>query len=208
MSKLSLTLCTFSITMLDSFSHSSFILLVYLQSVHIKKQQGLLKHYLKQRFSSQGYSVKIQLEQQLVVKQLVDGVMQNKKSTYQHLQKLSLVQSTNTKERLVLALLYLYILDSISLSYNMSQQSSINLEQLVRQQQEQIAILQALIVQAGLEKKGTVVAVSQPSIGSNIKEAKLQMFNMEAEKILGFLMVCRLYIRIKIRNILVEKQVQ
>ena len=53
-----------------------------------------------------------------------------------------------------------------------------------------------------------MVAVSQPSIGSNIKVAKLQMFDMEAEKILGFLMVCRLYIRMKIRNILVEEQVQ
>jgi len=39
----------------------------------------------------------------------------------------------------------------------MSQHSSISLEQLVRQQQEQIAVLQVLIAQAGLEEEEMVV---------------------------------------------------
>jgi len=41
----------------------------------------------------------------------------------------------------------------------MSQHSLINLEQLVRQQQEQIAALQVLITQAGLGGEGVVVSL-------------------------------------------------
>lgn len=37
--------------------------------------------------------------------------------------------------------------------------------------------------------------------------AKPQIFNEEASKVLGFLIACRLYIRIKIKNISVEEHV-
>jgi len=48
---------------------------------------------------------------------------------------------------------------------------------------------------------------SRLNTGSNIEVTMLQMFNKETGKILGFLIVCRLYIRIKIRDISVEEQV-
>jgi len=48
---------------------------------------------------------------------------------------------------------------------------------------------------------------SRPNTGSNIEVTILQTFNRETGKILGFLMVCRLYIRIKIRDISVKEQV-
>jgi len=44
--------------------------------------------------------------------------------------------------------------------------------------------------------------------GSNIKVAKLLVFNREAEKIGGFIMSCRLYLRIKIKRATVEEQIQ
>ena len=49
---------------------------------------------------------------------------------------------------------------------------------------------------------------SKPNTGLNIEVAKLQMFNREASKILGFLTSCRLNIRINIRETIVEKQIQ
>jgi len=62
-----------------------------------------------------------------------------------------------------------------------------------------------LISQASLKEE--IVVVPQPNTGSNIEVAKLQAFNEKAEKTLGFLTVCRLYIRIKMRNIAVEEQI-
>ena len=61
-----------------------------------------------------------------------------------------------------------------------------------------------LIVQAGLEGEGAVVPL-QPNTGSNVDVAKLPTFNGKVGKVLGFLTVCRLFIRIKIRNDLVEE---
>jgi len=47
--------------------------------------------------------------------------------------------------------------------------------------------------------------VFQPSTGLNIEVVKLQMFDRVANKISGFLIVCRLYIRMRMRDIVVEK---
>ena len=52
------------------------------------------------------------------------------------------------------------------------------------------------------------VVVSKPNIGLNIEVAKPQTFNGETEKVLGFLMACRLYIRMRIRKAVVEEQIQ
>jgi len=49
--------------------------------------------------------------------------------------------------------------------------------------------------------------VPEPSTGSNMKVTRLPMFNREASKMLEFLTACKLYIRMKMREILVEKQV-
>ena len=56
--------------------------------------------------------------------------------------------------------------------------------------------------------RGVVAISSKPNTGLNIEVAKLQIFNREASKILGFLTSCRLNIRINIRETIVEKQIQ
>ena len=42
----------------------------------------------------------------------------------------------------------------------------------------------------------------------NIDIVKLLIFNRNASKITGFMIACKLYIRMKIKEILVEEQVQ
>jgi len=42
---------------------------------------------------------------------------------------------------------------------------------------------------------------------SNIKVVKLPIFNGDAIKVLKFIMACKLYIRMRIRDMSVEKQV-
>ena len=56
------------------------------------------------------------------------------------------------------------------------------------------------------EQEAKVVA-SELNTGSNIEVAKLPTFNEDATKILGFIIACRLYIRMKMRNVLVEEQI-
>ena len=43
--------------------------------------------------------------------------------------------------------------------------------------------------------------------GPNIEVAKLPTFNEDATKILGFIIACKLYIRIRMRNVSVEEQI-
>ena len=49
---------------------------------------------------------------------------------------------------------------------------------------------------------------SRPNIRLNIEVAKLLIFNREVSRISGFLMACRLYIRIRMRDVIVEEQIQ
>ena len=46
------------------------------------------------------------------------------------------------------------------------------------------------------------------NMGSHMKVAKLAIFNGEAEKVGGFVIVCRLYLRMKMKETTVEEQVQ
>jgi len=64
-----------------------------------------------------------------------------------------------------------------------------------------------LIAQARIRGEKTT-AVLQSNTRSNIKVAKPQTFNGKVEKILDFLIVYKYYIRMKIRDTVVEKQVQ
>ena len=50
--------------------------------------------------------------------------------------------------------------------------------------------------------------MEKPNIESNIKMAKPLVFNEEVEKFGSFIMACRLYLRMKIRGIIVEEQIQ
>ena len=46
------------------------------------------------------------------------------------------------------------------------------------------------------------------STRSNVEVAKLQTFNRSAGKVSVFLMACKLFIRMRIREVVVEKQIQ
>ena len=90
----------------------------------------------------------------------------------------------------------------------MSQQ--INLHEIIRQQQEQLAAMQAQI-QALLAAQGGA-GVGETGAGSNggahMEVAKPAIFNGEAGKVGGFITACRLFLRMKLRGATVEEQVQ
>ena len=64
--------------------------------------------------------------------------------------------------------------------------------------------MQALLAEREEEEEAKVT-IFRPNTRSNIKVAKLQMFNGATNKMLGFLIAYRLYIRIKMRNMLVKE---
>jgi len=61
-----------------------------------------------------------------------------------------------------------------------------------------------LIAKREIEREEEVVT-PRSNIGSNINIAKPPTFNKDISKVLGFFIIYRLYIRMKIRNALVEK---
>jgi len=81
--------------------------------------------------------------------------------------------------------------------------SQINLHEIIQQQQEQLAAMQAQI-QALLVAGGTGGTTTR----THMEVAKPAIFNGEAEKVGGFISACKLYIRMKLRGELVEGQVQ
>jgi len=91
--------------------------------------------------------------------------------------------------------------------YTMSQ---INLHEIIHQQQEQLAAMQAQI-QALLAAQGGAGAggaTTGPNVGSHMEVAKPAIFNREAGRVGGFITACRLYIKIKLRGNTVEEQIQ
>ena len=86
--------------------------------------------------------------------------------------------------------------------------SQLNLHEIIRQQQEQLAAMQAQI-QALLAAQGGVGAGGVgPNAGAHMEVAKPAIFSGETGKIGGFITACRLYIKMRLRGNTVEEQVQ
>jgi len=93
----------------------------------------------------------------------------------------------------------------------MSQQ--INLHEIICQQQKQLAAMQAqiqaLLAAEGGEGTGsTERGTTGSNMGSQMEVAKPAIFNGEAGRVGGFVIACRLYLRMKMREVTVEEQVQ
>jgi len=88
--------------------------------------------------------------------------------------------------------------------------SQINLHEIICQQQEQLVAMQVQI-QALLIAGGEAESVERGMAGSNmgpqIEVAKPAIFNGEAGRVGGFMITCRLYLRIKMKEAMVEEQV-
>ena len=71
-------------------------------------------------------------------------------------------------------------------------------------------VLQILLIASGGTREGekTKIVALRLNTRSNVKVAKLPMFDRDANKVADFVIACKLYIRIKIRKIWVEKQIQ
>jgi len=80
--------------------------------------------------------------------------------------------------------------------------SQLNLHKIIRQQQEQLAVMQ---VQGGTGAGEEAVG---SNMGSHMEVAKPAIFNGEVGKVGGFIMACRLFLRMKLRGTSVEEQVQ
>jgi len=88
--------------------------------------------------------------------------------------------------------------------------SQINLHKVIQQQQQQLAAIQAQI-QVLLAAVGGAAAGSaetRSNMGPHIEVAKPVIFNGEAGKVGGFIIACRLFLRMKLRGAMVEEQVQ
>jgi len=73
----------------------------------------------------------------------------------------------------------------------------------------QIAVLQALLArkgEAGEIREGEVAA-SRSNTRLDVNMAEILTFSKEINKVLGFLTVCKLCIRIRMKNASVEKQI-
>ena len=79
-----------------------------------------------------------------------------------------------------------------------------NLQTIIRQQQEQLAIIQVQI-QALLA--GGAVA-RETGGGGATEVAKPQIFDGTSSKVTGFILACKLYIKMKLRKESVEGQIQ
>jgi len=87
--------------------------------------------------------------------------------------------------------------------------SQLNLHEIIRQQQEQLAAMQAQI-QALLAAQGGVGTAGETTgsnMGSHMKVAKPAIFNGEAARVGGFITACRLFLRTKLRGAMVEEQI-
>jgi len=82
---------------------------------------------------------------------------------------------------------------------------------IIRQQQKQLAAIQAqiqaLLVAEGRGAGTAERAIMGSNLGPHMEVAKPAIFNEEAGKVGGFVTACRLYLRMKMRETMVEEQV-
>ena len=69
----------------------------------------------------------------------------------------------------------------------------------------QVQIQALLAAQGGAGAAGETIG---SNMGSHMEVAKPAIFNGEAAKVRGFIMACRLFVRMKLRGRTVEEQVQ
>jgi len=99
-------------------------------------------------------------------------------------------------------------IDSPPAYNNMSQ---INLHEIIHQQQEQLAAMQAqiqaLLAVGGAGAGSTERGMMQSNLGPQMEVAKLAIFNEEAGRVGEFMIACRLYLRMKMMEAMVKEQV-
>ena len=88
-----------------------------------------------------------------------------------------------------------------------------DLHAIICQQQEQLAAMQtqiqALLATAGgVGTGGAERTTMESNMGPHMEVAKLAIFNGEVGKVGGFIMTCRLFLRMKLREATVEEQIQ
>jgi len=85
-----------------------------------------------------------------------------------------------------------------------------DLHAIIHQQQEQLAAIQAQIqalLTGGGATEGAERGAAEVSRGYQMEVAKPAIFSGEAGKVGGFVTMCRLYLRMKMREATVEEQV-
>ena len=85
--------------------------------------------------------------------------------------------------------------------------SQINFQEIIHQQQEQLAAMQAQIQALLAAGGGGAGGEERRMMGPKIEVATPAIFNGEAGKVGGFVTACRLYLRMKMREATVEEQV-
>ena len=89
--------------------------------------------------------------------------------------------------------------------------SQINLHKIIQQQQQQLAAMQVQIQALLVAGGGEAGSAERGTMGSNIESqmevAKPAIFNGEAGRVGRFVITCRLYLRMKMREAIVEEQV-
>jgi len=83
-----------------------------------------------------------------------------------------------------------------------------DLHVIIHPQQEQLAAIQAQIQALLAATGGAEREVVEVNRGYQMEVAKPAIFSGEAGKVGGFIMACRLYLRMKMREAIVEEQVQ
>ena len=86
--------------------------------------------------------------------------------------------------------------------------SQLNLHEIIRQQQEQLAAMQVQIQALLAAQGGAGGGAERGSTGSKVEVATPAIFNGKAAKVGGFITACRLFVRMKLRGATVEEQVQ